>query len=126
MTISLTKSYTTRSGLPVRIYAVDGGGNYPVHGASFADGKWQYRAWPTNGRLSLYTENGEDLYEVKPRIKRTVWLNVYHRDLFRVYSSPEEARLYGSPMTLAVAVRVDIDCEEGFGVTQIAAQGAGT
>jgi hypothetical protein len=33
--ISMDKQYRTRDGREVRIYAVDGGGKYPIHGADF-------------------------------------------------------------------------------------------
>lgn len=43
--ITLTGKYTTRSGLPVRIYAVDG----EAHGAVYERGRWQVANWSPNG-----------------------------------------------------------------------------
>jgi len=37
MRIDINKKYQTRSGLPVRIYATDGGGPFPIHGAVQTD-----------------------------------------------------------------------------------------
>lgn len=50
MNIQPGKFYKTRSGLRVRIYANDGGGNLPIHGA-FEDGKdfWRLQNWHCNG-----------------------------------------------------------------------------
>jgi hypothetical protein len=53
--IDLTKKYQTRSGLPVRIYAVDGGGICPVHGAIKDDGGWYDDRWRADGS---YTDSG--------------------------------------------------------------------
>ncbi len=66
MKISKVKKYKTRSGLPVRIYAVDGGSGFPVHGAVKAGG-WMYGAWMLNGSfLNLPSEY--DLIPItKPR-----------------------------------------------------------
>jgi hypothetical protein len=55
--IDITKKYQTRSGLPVRIYAVDGGGICPVHGAIKDDGGWYDDRWRVGGS---YTDGGVD------------------------------------------------------------------
>lgn len=65
--ISMLKTYRTRSGLSVRIYATDGKPPYSVHGA------WQNRAddwipisWTSLGRQLTDCQNGPfDLVEVK-------------------------------------------------------------
>lgn len=75
MTISMDKKYTTRDGVPVRIYAVDAGGNYPVHGA-VCDGKlWNVSRWTQDGQ---WTDDGFnspiDLIEVwEPQDKEPIW-----------------------------------------------------
>ena len=56
MNIDITKTYTTRSGLPVRIYAVDGVGKYPVHGALF-DGAWIQHTWTVEGSWAETTHS---------------------------------------------------------------------
>lgn len=51
MTISKDATYTTRSGLPVRIYAVDGDPDYgEVHGAYLWNGKWISCDWGMDGQ----------------------------------------------------------------------------
>ena len=51
--IKLDGIYRTRDGRKVNIYAVDGGGDYPVHGViSDEDGKWKLAAWKLCGAFS--------------------------------------------------------------------------
>lgn len=47
--ITLDKQYKTRSGLPVRIYAVDVDGNYSTHGAYLSDDGWNIESWDNSG-----------------------------------------------------------------------------
>jgi hypothetical protein len=113
--ISKDKTYRTRDGREVRIYATDGGvGKSMVHGATLDEAPgWFPRLWYPDGS---HTENGDlDLIEMKPRIKRTVWLNVY----------PDKNGDYSQLRSLADAlaatdrlacVKVEIDCEEGEGL----------
>lgn len=55
---------TTRDGQTVRIYAIDGAGKFPIHGAVLRvldDGKpfgWQSEEWTADG---LYTNDPEGL-----------------------------------------------------------------
>jgi len=111
--ISKDKTYRTRDGREVRIYATDGHGTYPIHGAS-NDSKygWVPHAWLSDGRHASYTVH--DLIEVKPRIKRTVWLNVYE-NCVAGYPTRCEADDVASRCRLA-CVKVEIDCEEGEGL----------
>lgn len=53
MNIDITKKYTTRGGLPVRIYAVDGEGQYQVHGAIQQKDGWQGETWTIDGAFTL-------------------------------------------------------------------------
>ena len=53
MKIDKSKQYTTRDGREVRIYATDGGGHYPVHGAFKAsDGGWIKEDWTSCGEVN--------------------------------------------------------------------------
>lgn len=50
MKIEVGKFYKTRDGRKVRIYAMDAGGNYPVHGAILdSDGTWFMENWYGEG-----------------------------------------------------------------------------
>ena len=71
--ISMDKTYTTRVGREVRIYATDGAvGDQQIHGAVKTSDGWRVTWWNGSGggcRADL------DLIEVKP--ERTVWVNFY-------------------------------------------------
>lgn len=57
--------HVTASGLPVRVYATDCGGSYPIHGAIFRDGKWQPRSWDANG--TYLPGEYEDYFDLRDR-----------------------------------------------------------
>lgn len=44
--------YKTRNGQKVRVYAVDGDGCYPVHGALQQATGWRVRSWTAAGTVS--------------------------------------------------------------------------
>ena len=65
---------TTRGGIKVRIYAQDGGGRYPIHGAVFEDNRWHQQKWRANGRfINHEIDHPDDLIPVR----REVWVNEY-------------------------------------------------
>lgn len=47
--IDKNKNYTTMDGLEVRIYATDGTGNFPVHGAVLSNCGWILAEWSEDG-----------------------------------------------------------------------------
>ncbi len=54
--------YTTRDGREARVYATDGGGKYPVHGAiRREDGIWNPFAMTTEGAMDSFQETESDL-----------------------------------------------------------------
>ena len=64
--IDITKTYTTRSGAPVRIYSTDAGGSYPVHGAvpTFdSEQPWRVENWTAEG-LYYCTESDESIFDL--------------------------------------------------------------
>jgi len=111
------KQYKTRDGREVRIYAMDGGINHSaVHGAVFSDGYWSARQWFPNGQyFNGFDTHDLDLIEVKPRIKREVWVNVYNRNILGAYGSREMADANSARGRIA-CVKLTIDCEEGEGL----------
>jgi hypothetical protein len=124
--ISKDKTYTTLRGMPVRIYATDAGGLFPVHGAIFNDGIWNGMKWTEEGKTHFTTTSCmvntvDDLAEVKPRIKRTVWLNLFpdHTEIFPTEEIAKHCAAMPSrfeheqPIS---CVKVEIDCEEGEGL----------
>lgn len=116
--IDKNKQYKTRCGYPVRIYATDGVGAYPIHGAYCEGGDWILSKWTEAGRREIGRTRPCDLFEVKPRIQRDVWVNVYPETIsyeMSCYSHREDAdRLAGS--NRLACVKVTIDCEEGEGL----------
>ena len=110
------KIYRTREGRPVRIYAVDGGGAFPVHGA-FWDGEvWSVARWTKGGDWPFGVDSNLALIEVKPRIKREVWVNVYPEARgIAAYRSREYADECACEGRIA-CVSLTIDCEEGEGL----------
>lgn len=119
--ISKDKTYRTRDGREVRIYATDGGdivGKPVVHGAYVLDGSWVFCMWfaETGKILTQWCEtDSKDLIEVKPRHKRTVWINVYDHGPVIVYKEEKTAavnRMHGC----IACIKVDLDFEEGEGL----------
>lgn len=111
--IELGKQYKTRDGCEARVYAVDAGGSHSVHGAIKRNGVWVITAWAKEGQWSMH-DSINDLIEVKPRIQREVWVNVYHAGQ-GTYGNKKEADRYAAGSRIA-CVKVVIDCEEGEGL----------
>jgi len=122
--ISKDKQYRTRDGREVRIYATDGYGDNKVHGAVKEDDGWRIYAWYEEGQYVLSDYKGRhDLIEVKPRIKRTFWMNVYPENDIRPYEDKYVAdaceslrSVMGNVSRRIACVKVEIDCEEGEGL----------
>lgn len=114
--IALGKQYRTKDGREVRIYAVDGCMGTPIHGAINTDGKWHVAVWTNAGH---YYEDGDisdsDLIEVRPRIKREMWCNLYIGHV-STHDTKAIADHYGANSGRLACVRVTIDCEEGEGL----------
>lgn len=108
--IDMSKTYRTRDGREVRIYAVNIGHSLPVHGAYLDEKEWRIWSWWGTGR-SQATNTRFDLIEVKPRIQRTLWLALYPNDSTR--RTHENLPVGGDCLA---RVKVEIDCEEGEGL----------
>ena len=115
--ISMDKKYRTRDGREVRIYATDGGcpggEPRPVHGAFKDKEKWALCSWGKDG-VQGCSEGHYDLVEVKPRIQRTMWINVFPHTT-ATFSHKLDADAYAGSSRIA-CVKVEIDCEEGEGL----------
>ena len=115
MTISMDKQYRTRDGREVRIYVVDGGGPFPVHGAIYFNNWWSPCNWTTEGYYKISdSDHGSNLIEVKPRIQREVWMNVYAGNCYNAFHTRQEADEVAYERI--ACVKVTIDCEEGEGL----------
>jgi hypothetical protein len=114
--IDINKTYRTRDGRQVRIYSTDGGGIYPIHGAILDKvlPGWFLATWDINGYSLRGNKEFADLIEVKPRIKREVWLNIY-KDYEINHRSKHNADAEASSDRIACG-KVEIDVEEGHGL----------
>ena len=115
--IDIKKQYRTRDGREVRIYATDGGGRNPIHGSVKDEDGWIFQVWPKSGR---YFEDDDedyriDLIEVRPRHKRTVWMNIYGLTSFTSHISREQAEDEQDTNRIA-CIKVELDFEEGQGL----------
>jgi hypothetical protein len=112
--IDINKQYRTRDGREVRIYATDGWGIYPVHGAVKVEDGWIPYTWKEVGVEGV--SNARDLIEVRPRHKRTVWVNMYGTGIVgETCSSKEHADLAAACYRIA-CIKVELDFEEGEGL----------
>ena len=111
--IDINKKYRTRDGREVRIYATDGGGPQPVHGAISGLNFWSTANWSKNGSYTVVygQEHDNDLIEVRPRHKRTVWLHVWNGG---TVCATEES--YYVPAGRIACIKVELDFEEGEGL----------
>ena len=113
------KTYRTRDGREVRIYAVDGGahGN-AIHGAVRDEsGRWVAEQWFHEGMYAHAGSHMKDLIEARPRFKWKGWINVY-RDgqvCSQPYDTREKADAWSATGRIA-CVEIDIDVEEGHGL----------
>jgi len=113
MLIDLSKTYKTRCGYDVVIYAIHDQA-YAVHGAYFVDNEWRQASWSIEGKYSI-EESKYDLLEVKPRIKRTYWVNLYSSNVAYFYDSQGQADANATSNCIA-RQQIHIDCEEGDGL----------
>jgi hypothetical protein len=113
--IELGKQYMTEDGCEVRIYALDAGGQMPVHGAIKRGGVWVITAWSKQGRWSI-NNSINNLVEVKPRIRREVWVNVCRNEVNDEWYFNRQTADEQSLSSRIACVKVVIDCEEGEGL----------
>lgn len=117
--IDKNKTYRTRNGREVRVYATDHSGGYCVLGAyKGGDDGWWTHSWLKDGIDP--SDNDFDLIEVTPRIKRTVWVNLYktYHTSYPTEGLAHEDRLFKikNSADCIACVKVEIDCKEGEGL----------
>jgi hypothetical protein len=112
--IDIHKKYRTRDGREVRIYATDGGGYWPIHGAiQLSCSGWMPTSWDNDGNAFNSGAHG-GLIEIRPRHKRTVWVNVYDKAICEWRTKEDADRNAGD--TRIACIKVDLDFEEGEGL----------
>ena len=63
--INLEKRYTTLRGDRVRLYVVDIGSNYSVHGAMWIDGQWLPLRWNKYGEVDPFYSLDNSAWDLK-------------------------------------------------------------
>jgi hypothetical protein len=115
--IDKSKTYRTRDGREVRIYATDGSGRKSVHGAyfdTFVKG-WISLVWTEHGKVDGYQDlQPLDLIEVRPRHKRTVWVTVYPMNRYQISDENIQCDIY--PPKRIACIKVELDFCEGDGL----------
>ena len=110
MAISMDKKYRTRDGCDVRLLCVDRKGDYPVVGIFTESGSID--TWTSDGKASTRGPSPADLIEVRPRIKRDVWVNVYEDSV----TDAEIITRNDERVRKLARIKITIDCEEGEGL----------
>ena len=115
--IDKNRTYRTRDGREVRIYATDGPNTQNIHGAVKDSDGWTLSAWYNDGVYTRAERKGgpRDLIEVSPRHKRTVWMNIYGPESFTSHVSREQAEDEQDIGRIA-CIKVELDFEEGEGL----------
>lgn len=118
MSISMNKQYRTRDGRPVRLLCVDRKrrgqiSGFPICGLVEMEGTEYISWWSVDGVHFAHSPQ-EDLIEIKPHIKRELWVNVYDNGA-ESHNIRRNADFYAGSQRLA-CVKVEIDCEEGEGL----------
>jgi len=121
MKVDINKEYRTRGGHKVTLYTTEAGGVHPVHGRIELDsGESLLTSWREDGTGGSEGACCNDLVEVKQRIQRQVWLNVYDEwdraagHLSRLRA--DRAAALNFPRERIACVRVAIDVEHGHGL----------
>jgi hypothetical protein len=116
--IDFSKPIQTRHGKPARIVCRDLKGSYAVV-AIVDNGEEEIPFRYTSEGLFFNRDmpHDYDLVNVKHRIKRSVWINLYHRNgMTGVTHDTKEQADEGSMGSRIACVEVLIDCEEGQGL----------
>jgi len=116
--IDINKTYQTESGLEVVLYTTEGmDKTFPIVGEiKFADGSTVLTKWTIYGQVNGAYTKVCCLVEVRPRIKRTVWVNVYPSQAADVVHPSREVACREAVADRVACVKVEIDCEEGEGL----------
>jgi len=114
--IDKDKQYKTRDGREVRIYATDGAGPHPVHGAIREFNGWYNCNWSQYGKYSEEPDSPSHIIEVKPRIKIERWALVARDGGYSLWlEKPSKA----SSVDAFGLTRISFEVEEGEGLDAV-------
>ena len=87
--ISTDKKYTTKNNSEVKLYSLDNGGLYPIHGAIKNRDKWHISEWDNDGLYNVRSKHDLDLIEVwEPQDKEPIWawdIDEFSHRIFRYW-----------------------------------------
>lgn len=96
MKVDINKTYRTKNGFPVVVYAVYEGQSFGVQGAwQDVTGVWHVCAWMVSGRADIFGPTDLDLVEVRP--ERVLWINEYEDGVGAFYLTKEQANKFCRP-----------------------------
>jgi len=112
--IDKDKQYKTRDGREVRIYATDGCGSYPVHGAIKRSEGWINASWGSSGYVVRPCRDmPDDLIEIKPRMKFERWYVIARNGDYSIWHNKPEA---SSTIDAFAIKHIVFEVEEGEGL----------
>lgn len=119
--IDLKKQYGTQGGYKVKLNFIDGETVYG-HYERWKD-LWFGGEWNINDGIYSKTGNQKcDLVEVKPRIKKNVWVNIYESGDYFIWPRKSDADLSAEVTKVdqgycrIACIKVELDYEEGEGL----------
>lgn len=118
MTFDPTKPTRLRNGWEWRLYATDGGGDYPIHGA-FHNPRlvgWTDSKWARDGRWVYATGASKfDIINVPVKHRLRAWINVSAGGTRAMYDSRKVADQCAAYSRIA-CLEIDREFEEGEGL----------
>ena len=89
--IDIKKKYRTRDGREARIYATDGSGHNPVHGAVKGSEGWGFMQWKSCGPVYRQSQSPADLVEVVMLPEYWVfWVDGQHPYILKYEPTPKD------------------------------------
>lgn len=108
------ETYKTRDGREARVYAVDGRGDFSVHGAILDKDGWSPAEWTKSGRH--YGPEMVGPYDLMPP-KRELWVNVFRDNgthvWFRAWDNKQEADFQERDISSTRIARIRVEYTEG-------------
>ena len=115
MKVEMGKEYRTRDGQAVTQLVVFDAPKY-TNETVFGVLDGEVHGWCDDGSFVEGTASPEDLIEVRPRIKRDVWVNITREAIGNAWLDKTTADSAATDNRIA-CVKLTIDCEEGEGLS---------
>ena len=115
--ISMDKQYKTRDGREAEVLRIDMNHKHFTVAAIItnSDGTQWLASRTSTGLTFLGREHVGDFVEVKPRVKREAWMNIYP-EITSTYMTRVEADCFSHKDKRLACIKVEIDCEHGEGL----------